>query len=270
MIDPRPILLCLVAAAIFSCDASAQDKKAPLESLIRSARSAYAAGDLAKAEGFADKAVASYYAKAVDDVNRAIKLSPDEVGLYQLRGTLRFKHGEFTGSVQDFDRYLKVYPQREPHHWQRGISYYYTGEFDKGVKQFELHRTVNGDDVENSFWHYLCMAALKDPKTAREKLIPVTGDARVPMAEVQKMLAGEVTPDDVMKVAKDSPREGRARFAMFYAHLYVGLYLDANGDQDGALKHMKLAATEYVISHYMGDVAIIHLRQLQQKTKPAK
>ena len=61
--------------------------------------------------------------------------------------------------------------------------------FDDGAKQFELHKTVNPDDVENSAWHFLCVARSKGIESVRKGLIDVTGDSRIPMMKVQEMLA---------------------------------------------------------------------------------
>src|SRR5437868_2956016 len=83
----------------------------------------------------------------------------------------------------DVDAVLAAHPDRAPGHWRRGIALYYAGRYADGAKQFDLHRTVNPQDVENSAWHYLCTARATNRAAARAALLPVSRDARVPMAQ---------------------------------------------------------------------------------------
>ena len=48
--------------------------------------------------------------------------------------------------------------------------------------------------------------------------------------------------------------------ALMYAHLYIGLYLEAEGDARKSLQHIQLAAVKYAAGHYMGDVARLHYK----------
>src|SRR5206468_11707187 len=130
--------------------------------------------------------------------------------------------GKFKQSVADFDKVIELDPAREAYHWQRGISLYYAGEFERGRKQFELHKTVNPDDVENAAWHFLCAAHLSGVQKARQSLIPVTGDARVPMAQLQALFAGKAKPDEVLAAAKaGEPAPNVLRPRLFYAHVCI-------------------------------------------------
>src|SRR5258707_331352 len=81
------------------------------------------------------------------------------------------------------------------------------------------------EDVENSAWHYLCNARANSPKRAREDLIPVTKDARVPMKQVLELFAGKIAPKDVLDSAENAKlKDEPLKSARFYAHLYVALY----------------------------------------------
>ena len=119
------------------------------------------------------------------------------------------KSGKFKEAIADFDKFLELRPKFAPDHWRRGIALYYAGKFDDGRKQFDLHRTVNPEDVENSAWHYLCNARANTPKKAREDLIPVSKDTRVPMKQVLELFAGKIKPQDVLDAAENSQAEGR-------------------------------------------------------------
>jgi lipoprotein NlpI len=206
---------------------------------------------------------------AVAESTRAIEHNPRDAAAYQRRGEDNFRLGKFKESVADFDKVIALDPKREPYHWQRGISLYYAGEFERGREQFEKHRTVNPDDVENAAWHYLCVARAEGVEKARESLIPVSGDDRVPMAQVQALFAGKATPDDVLAVARaGNPPEAQLRRRLFYAHLYIGLYREAAEDAGAAREHILLAAEKFAGDDYMGDVARVHAAVLNSRERP--
>jgi lipoprotein NlpI len=170
-----------------------------------------------------------------------------------------FAAGRFAQSVAGFDRIASMSPNTAPQLWQRGIALYYAGRFDDCRRQFELHRTVNPDDVENAAWHFLCVARASGPEKARDALLPVGPDPRVPMREVYQMFQGRLMPEAVLKSAGNDPS------AQFYARLYLGLYAEALGRNDEALQHIKIAASERYAATggYMHLVAKVHLRTLQ-------
>jgi lipoprotein NlpI len=88
-------------------------------------------------------------------------------------------------SVAAFDKLIALAPEAKPQLWQRGLSLYYTGDFKAGREQFETHQTVNTADVENAAWHFICVARAENVEAARKALIPIEGDTRVPMKQVQ-------------------------------------------------------------------------------------
>jgi lipoprotein NlpI len=174
------------------------------------------------------------------------------------RAVEEFEQGRLQESAATFDEVAKMLPQQAPQLWQRGIALYYAGRYADCRRQFESHRTVNPDDVENAAWHFLCVAREQSPDKARAALLPVGPDSRVPMREVYQMFRGSLSPDDVLKAAGTRP-DGQ-----FYAHLYVGLYAEAIGRKDLALKHIKEAASDRYapVGGYMHMVARVHLKVL--------
>jgi lipoprotein NlpI len=164
-------------------------------------------------------------------------------------------------SVAAFDKVIELEPSAAPQLWQRGLALYYAGDFKEGRKQFELHRTVNPDDVENAAWHFLCVAKAEDVDAARKALMPISGDARVPMAQVYDLFAGKGTEEAVLKAADTGdPASEEHRNQMCYAHLYLGLYHEALGHEEKAKDHLMKAATTYCMDHYMGKTAQVHVK----------
>ena len=181
--------------------------------------------------------------------------------LYQ-QGEEHFFAGRFKKAIASWDAEIALEPRRDPFHWQRGLAYYYAGEFEKGVKQFERHQKVNGNDVENAVWHFLCAVRREggSVEKARKALIPIEGDSRIPMKEVHDLFAGKGTVEGVLKAAGDADDDLFRRNQMCYAHLYLGLYFEALGKGEKSREHLKKAAVDFRMDHYMGKVAQVHFK----------
>ncbi len=277
-----PLATLLVAMMI--SPGFAQDAPTASE-LLAQAREAFRKGNGEEAIKLADQALAidktniggwvlrasvhaaiEQFDKAVADYTKVIELDPKAAGAYQRRGEVNFKAGRIKESIADFDKYLEFNPEAVPHHWQRGLSYYYSGEFDKGVKQFDVHKTVNPEDVENAVWHYLCKSRIDGVEKARAALIEIKSDGRQWAMPVYEMYRGKMSAEEVLKKSVDNVKdEGQLKNNLFYAHLYIGLYHEADGKADLAKKHIALAHEKYPSTHYMGDVARVHLMLLKKK-----
>ena len=170
-------------------------------------------------------------------------------------------------SAKVFDQLVVARPESEPELWQRGLALYYAGRFDDGRRQFELHRTVNPADVENVAWHFACVARDKGAEAARRAIIPVGADSRVPMREVLELFAGRAEPAAVLAAAEAGPEAAR-RNQRCFAHLYLGLYFEAIGDDDRAKRHMLEAAGPFAMNHFMGRVAQLHCQLRGWSAKP--
>ncbi len=205
------------------------------------------------------------YAKAIADYSQVLRLDPKSAAVWQARGGAHFKRGKIAESLVDFDTFLRLVPEQKPFHWQRGISLYYAGRFTEGKQQFELHQTVNSHDVENAVWHFLCTARADGLESAKKRLISIEQDARVPMAQVHLLFAGKVLPQDVLAAAQAAPQNTRAGEPLFYAHLYLGLYFEALGDEKRAREHIFKAATQAKTNGYMGDVARVHAEMMNRR-----
>jgi lipoprotein NlpI len=142
-----------------------------------------------------------HYAAAVADFDACLKLDPKLSNAYQERGVAHFQLGKVKESAADFDEYVKQKPERANGHWQRGISLYYAGRFEDGKKQFEGYEKVDTNDVENAIWHFLCNAQLVGIPKAREQMLKIGNDRRVPMRQIYELYRGRCKPEDVMAAA---------------------------------------------------------------------
>src|SRR5258708_11721738 len=192
------------------------------------------------------------HVEAIDDFDQILKLRPKWDDAYNHRGAEHFKMANIQQSLADFDRALEIEPAQAPYHWQRGIALYYAGRYDDGRKQFELHQTVNGNDVENAAWRYLCMARAGTVQSARDSILPIEHDSRVPMMQIYALYKGKTGVDDVLAAAAGS-NDG-----LFYAHLYIGLYYEAAGKPDAWRRHISGAVKQKAYL-YLVAMCAVHL-----------
>jgi lipoprotein NlpI len=206
--------------------------------------------------------------KALSLAEKAVKLDPRAASAYQMRGIVHFKLGHIAPSIADFDKAIELEPKRKAGHWQRGISYYYAGRFEDGRRQFEGYQTVDANDVENAVWRYLCMARKEKVARARADMLKIGKDARVPMREIYELFLGRLKPADVLAAAKaGNAAKDKLDAQLFYAHLYIGLYFETEGNKKKALEHIAIAADDYPIGDYMWDVARVHRELLRKELR---
>ena len=174
-----------------------------------------------------------------------------------------FAAGRLAAAAAGFDEVAALVPRAAPQLWQRGIALYYVGRYQDCREQFESHRLVNPNDVENAAWHFLCVARGDSPNAALEALLPVGPDSRAPMREIYEMFRRELTPAEVIAAGERATERGRAS-GLFFAHLYVGLYHEALGNDADARVHLEAAADERYApaGGYMHMVARVHVDQL--------
>lgn len=197
---------------------------------------------------------------------------PNEAFTYYQRGCLRCWTGNFPGSVADFDKYVELRPEVERRLWERGISQYFAGQYEAGAKQFELYQSYHDNDVENSVWRYLCQAKTEGHAAARENLLPIKNDPRIPLMDIYRLFKGEANVDDVLNaITAGKPSAAESSSRRFYVHYYLGLYYDSLGQTDKSLEHLQKAlevpAESPFLSRYMWDVAKVHAETIKQQAK---
>ncbi len=213
------------------------------------------------------------YKTAFKNCSELCELEPNNLNYQMMLGDISFAAGQMDACVAAYDKLIELQPSLEPRLWQRGLALYYAKKFEKGVQQFETHQLVNTQDVENAVWHLLCAAKISNVEAGRKKLIPISEDRRVPMAQIYEMYAGRMTPEQVLNIANQtSPSveldSEQHRLQRYYAYLYIGLYFEMLENEQASLDSMKKAAALNPLgkTNFMGQVARVHL-QLRQAAK---
>ena len=250
----------LVQAGKFAEAEAAADKLVAAND--KSARAYLLRGKVREAADKLPDAVKDFSAALARDLDK-----DDKAAAFDARGDARLKLGLLKESIEDFDACLKLRPDMEPRHWRRGIAYYYAGRFAEGQQQFEHYQKVDGNDVENVVWRFLCMARRDGADKARQALLPVGPDRRVPMKTIYELFKGTAKPEDVLAAAQPGTSSAaEARQRLFYAHLYLALHGEATGAKKEEIKdHLRKAVAAYSSGPYMWAVARMHFKQLEKK-----
>lgn len=196
-----------------------------------------------------------------EDRHPSSKLSEDLIG----RGMDALLQGDFENSAWSLDSALYLTPDLTPRLWQRGLACFYAGRFEDGLEQLQADMQENGDDVEEVIWHFLCHCRLKGFVKAQEDgLLPLTGTPQVPpMVQVLKLYSGHGTVEDVFAAAT-SPGSSpvlsyNGASALAYAHFYVGMYYQLQGEVGKAENHLRMAAG-MESPDYIGKLMGMHYR----------
>jgi lipoprotein NlpI len=208
--------------------------------------------------------------EAIADFDAILAQNPKEAEAYNFRGAEHLKAGHVKQALADFDKYLALKPEAKKGHWMRGIALYYAGKFKEGKKQFKAYEAEDKNDVENTFWHFLCAARADGLEKARKGVLTTGKDSRVPLMEVDALIRGKAKPAEVLAAAAKVPpksRPGLLRQQQFYGHLYLGLYYEATGDRKRSLGHIRKAAQDYYLPLYMGDIARMHLKLREKEAE---
>ena len=270
------LFLTIAVAALsgFGCRADAQEDRQILQDAIAALRSGDAnrAAELVSEQidaatepsptAFLIRAQARTaledYAGAAEDYERLAQFEPDSARISLELGAAMFRSGDMSGSVAAFERVAELESHSRAQLWQLGISQYYARDFEGCADLFELHRTVNPQDVENSVWHFLCVAATEGFEAARAGLIPIDRDGRVPMMEVFALFGGSGSVQEVLDAAETASGSGGGAGPKFYAHLYLGLYYEAAGEVAKSREHIASAVRLKQAGNYMWQVARVH------------
>ena len=173
-----------------------------------------------------------------------------------------FTFGRLEDALAKYDRLAALVPDVAPYLWQRGIALYELGRYDACAAQFASFHRVDRRDLENATWHFLCSARASTPKAALEGVLAAGPDPRVLRTEIHEMVLGRMSPDELMALANTS-----VPLVRFYAHLYVGYYLEATGRSAAALEHFTAAASEEFSGEggFLNVVARVHLARLGRR-----
>lgn len=184
------------------------------------------------------------------------------------RAEILFRLGRYSEAVTDYGVAARGgEPHDEDSCWERGLALYYAGDFKGGAAQFARYHSVGATDVENGIWQFLCLAEADGVAKARAGMMSYSRMRGAPFPALWALYKGEGSAEAVMaSVEADSPSAEERRERLFYAHYYVGKYLEATGDLAQAKVEID-AALQQALPYFMDSCAREDLRRLEERVK---
>ena len=90
------------------------------------------------------------YEKAIENIDDAIKLNPNEDRYFILRGSSKYLSDQYEEAIKDFDEAIKLDPENE-YSWDfRGRSKYFSGQKEEAIK--DLDKAIKLDPENPYSW----------------------------------------------------------------------------------------------------------------------
>ena len=84
--------------------------------------------------------------EAIENLNKAIELTPNNAGAYRVRGLARHMRGDYDKAVSDLSQAIEMDPKDAPAHGMRGNAYRERKEYDKAIADLSRAIELVGDD----------------------------------------------------------------------------------------------------------------------------
>jgi len=209
-------------------------------------------------------------------ITAAMEKLPPSIRLLSRRGDARLFLGNFAGAIADYEAMIAQDPAQDAPHWRLGIAYYFDGRFPLAAAQFEKYHAFDNRDRENGVWKFFSQARAEGIETARKGLLHYTQFDREPFPSVYRMLAGEMTPTEVLAEVTQKGLQNDAR-VMFFAKYYAGVMESLQGRKAEGLQLVQEAVALFSPDSagrdgpgYMWHSARLHAAQLAREAAPRK
>jgi lipoprotein NlpI len=189
------------------------------------------------------KTVQEKLQRQLREAQSRVAQAPTDAGALIERGTALFFLGRFPESVADFDKSIELEPSLAEGHWQRGIALFYAGKFAESAKQFERYHGHDDVDRENGIWRYLGQSAAFGSAKARREMLRYEREDRPPLPDVYQMFGARVSKEEIFQRIQERTRSAQGDRArqLFYANLYVGLFLVSERQPQAAWEYLRAA-----------------------------
>ena len=88
------------------------------------------------------------YDQAIKDLNKAIKLNPNDAFAYNNRGTAYFGKGEFDRAIKDYNKAIELNLNDAGAYCNRGAAYLKKGTYDRAIEDLNKAIKLNPNDVK--------------------------------------------------------------------------------------------------------------------------
>ena len=106
------------------------------------------------------------YQDAISDFNQALRLNFQDAIVYRNRGKARFKLGDRQGAIADFNLGLQMQPDDTLLYLARGNVYHATGNYDAAIKDYTQAIQINLEDAQAYYHRGMSYACLEEMQHA--------------------------------------------------------------------------------------------------------
>jgi tetratricopeptide (TPR) repeat protein len=104
--------------------------------------------------------------EALNTVNEALRLNPEDEAAYVSRGDIHIKGGNYDQAVPDFSRVIQLNPENSYAYFRRGTAYRFLGDREKALSDYSKCAELNSSDVESAYAAAAVYAVKKDEENA--------------------------------------------------------------------------------------------------------
>ncbi|MDF5725634.1 MAG: tetratricopeptide repeat protein [Rhizonema sp. PD37] len=108
------------------------------------------------------------YRDAISDFNQALRLNFQDVIVYRNRGKARFQLGDRTGALADFNSALEIQPQDALLFVARGNVHRAVGNYYGAIKDYTQALQINSDDAQAYYNRAIAYTCLEEMQSAIE------------------------------------------------------------------------------------------------------
>ena len=90
-----------------------------------------------------DKLQRGDYSGAIEDFTAAIRLNPNEPGIYSNRGLARASKGDFQGAIVDYNQAIRINPNYAIGYLHRGLAYSALKDYQNALSDYEQALRLN-------------------------------------------------------------------------------------------------------------------------------
>ncbi len=110
------------------------------------------------------------YDAAMRDFSKVIELMPERFDSWANRGALKFKLGDFKGAIKDFDKSLALNPRNSRSLYSRAAAKYNSGDYAGAVKDYGLAIKYSSKNGRAYYERAIALMALDRFKEAKKDL----------------------------------------------------------------------------------------------------
>jgi len=104
--------------------------------------------------------------KAIEYLNKSIKLKSDDYGTYYLRGTAYFKLVQYQRAIEDYNEVIRLKPNYVEVYYNRGLAYDKLGQYQRAIENYTESIRLQPNDVDSYVNRGLAYSNLKQYQRA--------------------------------------------------------------------------------------------------------